>query len=73
MLTCLCNKDPFLTSHFYIVQLGFTGVYIFSHFAQKHRLWVFAPLPTIYVLRKNKKQIAIIHLKNDIFTAVKVC
>ena len=27
MLTCLCNVDP-LTPHFYIVKLGFTGVYI---------------------------------------------
>ena len=32
--------DPFI-SHFYIVQLGFTGVYIiFLISAQKHRLWV---------------------------------
>ena len=29
MLTCLCNVDP-ITSQFYIVKLGFTGVYIFS-------------------------------------------
>ena len=29
MLTCQCNVDP-LTPHFYIVKLGFTGVYIFS-------------------------------------------
>ena len=27
MLTCPCNVDP-LTPHFYIVKLGFTGVYI---------------------------------------------
>ena len=27
MLTCLCNVHP-LTPHFYIVKLGFTGVYI---------------------------------------------
>ena len=26
-ITCLCNVDP-LTPHFYIVKLGFTGVYI---------------------------------------------
>ena len=31
MLTCPCNVDP-LTHHFYIVKLGFTGVYIFSIF-----------------------------------------
>ena len=38
--TCLCNFDP-LKPHFYIVKLGFTGVYIILHISdQKHRLWV---------------------------------
>ena len=38
--TYLYNSDP-LKPHFYIVKLGFTGVYIiFLIFAQKHRLWV---------------------------------
>ena len=38
--TCLYNIDP-LEPHFYIVKLGFTGVYItFLISAQKHRLWV---------------------------------
>ena len=38
--TRLYNFDP-LKSHFYIVKLGFTGVYIiFLISAQKHRLWV---------------------------------
>ena len=38
--TYLYNFDP-LQPHFYIVKLGFTGVYIiFLIFAQKHRLWV---------------------------------
>ena len=38
--TCLYNFDP-LQPHFYIVKLGFTGVYIiFLISAQKHRLWV---------------------------------
>ena len=37
--TRLCNFDP-LKPHFYIVKLGFTGVYIiFLISAQKHRLW----------------------------------
>ena len=37
--TSLYNFDP-LKPHFYIVKLGFTGVYaIFLIFAQKHRLW----------------------------------
>ena len=38
--TCLYNIDP-LKLHFYIVKLGFTGVYIiFLISSQKHRLWV---------------------------------
>ena len=38
--TRLYYFDP-LKPHFYIVKLGFTGVYIiFLIFAQKHRLWV---------------------------------
>ena len=37
--TCLYNIDP-LKPHFYIVKLGFTGLYIiFLISAQKHRLW----------------------------------
>ena len=37
--------DPFIP-HFYIVKLGFTGVYIiFLVFAQKHRLRVVLELP----------------------------
>ena len=39
MLTCPCIVYP-LMPHFYIVKLGFTGVYIFLIFALKHRLWV---------------------------------
>ena len=37
--TSPCNKHP-LKPHFYIVKLGFTGVYFFLIFAPKHRLWV---------------------------------
>ena len=38
--TRLDNFDPF-KPHFYIVKLGFTGVYIiYLISAQKHRLWV---------------------------------
>ena len=38
--TCLYNFDP-LQPYFYIVKLGFKGVYIiFLISAQKHRLWV---------------------------------
>ena len=40
--TCLYNFDP-LKSHFYIVKLGFTGVYIiFLISAQKNRFLVLA-------------------------------
>ena len=40
MKTRLYNFDPF-KPHFYVVKLGFTGVYIiFLISAQKHRLWV---------------------------------
>ena len=38
--TYLYNFDP-LKPHFYIVKLGYTGVYIIFHIsAQKYRLWV---------------------------------
>ena len=38
--TRIYNFDP-LKPHFYIVKLGFTGVYIiFLISARKHRLWV---------------------------------
>ena len=39
--TYLYNYDP-LKSHFYIVKLGFTGVYMMNFLisAQKHRFWV---------------------------------
>ena len=40
MKAYLYNFDPF-KPHFYIVKVGFTGVYIiFLISAQKHRLWV---------------------------------
>ena len=77
MLTCPCNEN-LLTPHFYIVKLGFTGVYII--FALKYRLWKlvrtassrqFYRVPTIYVLSKNMKIVKKIELKIVIFTAVK--
>ena len=70
--TRLYNFDP-LQPHFYIVKLGFAGVYIiFLISAQKHRLWVlvrtasarrFYRVPTIYVLSRNMKNIRVFHLK----------
>ena len=44
--TSPCNENP-LTPHFYRVKLGFTGVYIFSYFAPKHRLWVLVRIATL--------------------------
>ena len=44
-MTCITETYPYnfnpIKPHFYIVKLGFTGVYIiFLISAQKHRLWV---------------------------------
>ena len=58
--TYLYNFDP-LKPYFYIVKLGFTGVYItFLSSAQKHRLCVLvrtASHRTIFVLSRNIKNI----------------
>ena len=56
---CLYTFDP-LKPHFYIVKLGFTGVYIiFLIFARKHRMWVFvriaSPLTSSNNLRFEQK------------------
>ena len=62
--TCLHNFDP-IKPHFYIVKLGFTGVYIIF-------LIVEAVLTstTIYVLR-NKKNIRFFYLEIFIFCVIK--
>ena len=57
MQTRPCNLHP-LTPHFYILKLGFTGVYIFFLiFALKHRLWVLveAVLTCTHVLCLEQK------------------
>ena len=57
MLTCLCNVD-IITPYFYLVYLGFTGLYMyvfFVIFTLKHRLRVLVRTASIYVLRINKK------------------
>ena len=73
--TRLCDFDP-LKPHFYIVKLGFTGVYIiFLISAQKHRLWVLvrtASVPTIYVLIRNMKNIRVFLSENFQFLEVKL-
>ena len=53
--TCLYNVDPF-KPHFYIVKLGFTGVYtIFLISAKKHRLSAEAVLTSTYNLCFEQK------------------
>ena len=65
--TDLYNIDP-LKPHFYIVKLGFTGVYIiFRISARKLRLWV----PTIYILSRNMKNIRVFLSENFQFLDVK--
>ena len=74
-------KPHFYIVYFYIVKLGFTGIYtIFLISAEKHRLWVlvrtaslrrFQREPTIYVLRRNMKNIRIFYLKIFSFLVVK--
>ena len=66
--TYLYSFDP-LKPHFYIVKLGFTGgIYYFSYFCSKHRLWVLVRIastrrlqwvPTFYVLSRYTKNIRI--------------
>ena len=52
MLKSACNIVP-LTSHFYIVKLGFTGVYFF--FCSITKI-MGTHIPTIYVLSKLRKK-----------------
>ena len=70
--TRLYNFDP-LKPNFYIVKLGFTGVYIiFLIFAQKHRLWVLVrTASSIYVLSNNVKNIKVYLSENFQFLEVK--
>ena len=72
MKTFLYNFDP-LKPHFYIVKLGFTGVYIiFLISAQKHRLWVLVrtALP-IYVFNRNMKNFRVFLSEKFQFLEVK--
>ena len=78
--TCLYNFDP-LKPQFYIVKLGFTGVYIiFLIPDQKHRVWVlvrtasarlFERIPKIYVLSIYMKKMSEILSENFQFLEVK--
>ena len=72
MLTRPCNLHH-LTFHFYIVKLGFTGIYIFLIFALIYRSWVLVRTASgsIYVLSKNRKNITMFYRKIIISTAVK--
>ena len=77
--TYLYNFDP-LKSHFYIVKLGFTVVYIIflisAQKAQKHRLWVLIRTASVAVLmsthnpcfeQKYEKNIRTFYLKIFVF------
>ena len=69
MKTCLYNFDP-VKSHFYIVKLGFTGVYIiFLISAQKYKLWVLgeAVLTVTHNLSRNMKNIRVFIFGGEIF------
>ena len=64
-----------LASHFYIVKLGFTGVYMYMFLIFAPKTYTvgtsYSRVPTIYVLSKNMKIVKKIQLKIVIFTAVK--
>ena len=65
--TCLYNSDP-LKPHFYIVKLGFPGVYIIFLYLLKnidcgYSLEPPRRVPTIYVLSRNMKNIRFLYLK----------
>ena len=74
--TYLYNFDP-LKPHFYIVKLGFTGVYIiFLISSQKYKLWIlvrtasakrFKRVPTIYILSRNMINFRIFLWKLSVF------
>ena len=56
MLTCPCNVDP-LSSHFYIIKLGFTGVFIvFLIFVLKHRLRVLVRVASCPRKRESQRE-----------------
>ena len=61
--TCPCNVYP-LKPHFYIVKMGYAGVYIFFLFLLQNIDCV----PTIYVLSKIKKNVEIFTTENFILT-----
>ena len=78
MITRPCNVHS-LALHNNIEKLSgvFRGMHYFLNFALKHRLWVLVNSSNVYqqsyVLSKNKKTIAIFHMKMIMFTAVEYC
>ena len=77
MKTSPCNEDP-LTSHFYIVKLGLTGVYMFFLFLlQNLDHWVLVRTASTCThdlcFEQKKENITIFHTKIIIFTMVKYC
>ena len=80
MLTRPCNVHPPYIPLLYSKTGVYREIHYFLIFAPKHRFWVlvriasvrrFLRVPTIFVLSKNKKNVAIFSLKITIFTAFK--
>ena len=76
MIACPCSEHP-ITLHFYIVKLGFTGVYIIFLFLLQNIDCGYSLEPpqrvaTISVWSKTMKNIKIFQLKIAIFTGVKI-
>ena len=73
--TCLYNFDP-LKPHFYIIKLGFTGVYIIFLISSQNidYGYLLEPprrVPTVYVLSRNIKNIRDFYPKIFILLVVK--
>ena len=74
MLTSPCYVDP-VKPHFYLVKLGFIGVYFFLTFALKRRLWVLVTTAVLtcthdLCFEQKKKNITMVHLKITFYTAL---
>ena len=61
MQTSSCNEYP-LTPHFYIVKLGFTGVFIFLIFALKHLCF-----------EQKEEKMSFLYLKLSFFSTFRNC
>lgn len=69
--TSPCNED-LVNATLYTGKWVYLGIYYFSYFCSKNRLWVLVRAPTIYVLIRNKKNISKYHLKKKRFWSHKI-